>query len=313
MDIDMKEVEIEFAQRLASGEPTIRKRALKLLREHVMEESKNGFTTDSLERLCKGLHYALWMQDKMLLQEELADNILQLLGLLKDQNQIFEFVKALLFTLSKEWPKIDRWRMDKFLMFLRKIIRVLFFQIKEQKFNSQVVQNYLTFFSQTLISEKSKIFESLKYHCVSVWLDELDNAFGEGLDSLEFIKPFTLLMKENISDVFFESICTDIFDTILHDFSESLSQKNAENANSDQNMEEKESTPCLTFDYEKIAQLLFDSGKNPKIKSKRRKRIYSLCKQFDDAKNGIDPFPDLFNEEISKNEIKRRKKLLKEI
>ncbi|CAK5008341.1 unnamed protein product [Meloidogyne enterolobii] len=78
-------------------------------------------------------------------------------------------------------------------------------------------------------------------------------------------------------------------------------------------MEEKESTPCLTFDYEKIAQLLFDSGKNPKIKSKRRKRIYSLCKQFDDAKNGIDPFPDLFDEEISKNEIKRRKKLLKEI
>ena len=76
----------------------------------------SGFTTDSLERLCKGLHYALWMQDKMLLQEELADNILQLLGLLKDQNQIFEFVKALLFTLSKEWPKIDRWRMDKFLM-----------------------------------------------------------------------------------------------------------------------------------------------------------------------------------------------------
>nr|CAD2192211.1 unnamed protein product [Meloidogyne enterolobii] len=313
MDVDMKEVEIEFAQRLASGEPTVRKRALKLLREHVMEESKNGFTTDSLDRLCKGLHYALWMQDKMLLQEELADNILQLLGLLKDQNQIFEFVKALLFTLSKEWPKIDRWRMDKFLMFLRKIIRVLFFQLKEQKFNSQAIQNYLTFFSQTLISEKSKIFESLKYHCVSVWLDELDNAFGEGLDSLEFIKPFTLLMKENISDVFFESICTDIFDTILHDFSESLAQKKAENANSDQNMEEKESTPCLTFDYEKIAQLLFDSGKNPKIKSKRRKRIYSLCKQFDDAKNGIDPFPDLFDEEISKNEIKRRKKLLKEI
>lgn len=91
-----------------------------------------GFTTDSLDRLCKGLHYALWMQDKMLLQEELADNILQLLGLLKDQNQIFEFVKALLFTLSKEWPKIDRWRMDKFLMVFLKFLRglyLLFFSV----------------------------------------------------------------------------------------------------------------------------------------------------------------------------------------
>ncbi|KAF7634600.1 hypothetical protein Mgra_00006049 [Meloidogyne graminicola] len=150
MEVDMKEVEIEFAQRLASGEPTIRMRALKLLREHVKEESKNGFTKDSLDRLCKGLHYALWMQDKMLLQEELADNILQLLGLLRDQNQVFEFVRSLLFTLSKEWPKIDRLRMDKFLMFLRRIIRVLFFQLKEQKFNSEATQNCLNFFFQKL-------------------------------------------------------------------------------------------------------------------------------------------------------------------
>nr|CAD2160171.1 unnamed protein product [Meloidogyne enterolobii] len=73
-------------------------------------------------------------------------------------------------------------------------------------------------------------------------------------------------MKENISDVFFESICTDIFDTILHDFSESLAhcQKKAENANSDLNMKKRNPLPVLTFDYEKIAQLLFDSGKNPK-------------------------------------------------
>jgi lipopolysaccharide biosynthesis regulator YciM len=42
MDVDMKFVEIEFAQRLASGEPTIRKRALNLLREYVKEESEKG-------------------------------------------------------------------------------------------------------------------------------------------------------------------------------------------------------------------------------------------------------------------------------
>ena len=40
----MEEVEIVFAQRLASGEPNIRKRALKLLREHIKETSgKEGF------------------------------------------------------------------------------------------------------------------------------------------------------------------------------------------------------------------------------------------------------------------------------
>jgi hypothetical protein len=39
MDDDMEAVEIVFAQRLASGEPNIRKRALKLLREHITEQS----------------------------------------------------------------------------------------------------------------------------------------------------------------------------------------------------------------------------------------------------------------------------------
>ena len=52
----------------------------------------------------------------MLLQEELADAICDLTGLFKSEENVLEFARALIFTLSKEWPLIDRWRMDKFLM-----------------------------------------------------------------------------------------------------------------------------------------------------------------------------------------------------
>ena len=52
----------------------------------------------------------------MLLQEELADEISGLINLFENEEQICEFVTAILMTLSKEWPMIDRWRMDKFLM-----------------------------------------------------------------------------------------------------------------------------------------------------------------------------------------------------
>lgn len=58
----------------------------------------------------------MWMQDKMLLQEELAENICNLIDLYPTEEQAIEFVKSLIFSLSKEWPLIDRWRMDKFLM-----------------------------------------------------------------------------------------------------------------------------------------------------------------------------------------------------
>lgn len=132
----MEHSEVVLAQRLASGETTIRRRALKLLHEYIKENSSKsgktyfsistfnkditlhglGFNSDSLSRLCKGLHYALWMQDKPLLQEEMADNMAGLVDIFPKNGQSAEFAKKLLLTLSHEWPNIDRWRMDKFLM-----------------------------------------------------------------------------------------------------------------------------------------------------------------------------------------------------
>lgn len=84
-------------------------------------------------RLCKGLHYVLWMQDKMLLQvflfltwfvrlaydvfqEELANRISQLLLVFSNEEQRVLFIQSTFKSLAKEWNHIDRWRMDKFLM-----------------------------------------------------------------------------------------------------------------------------------------------------------------------------------------------------
>lgn len=69
-----------------------------------------------MNRLCKGLHYVMWMQDQMLLQEELADNIASLITLFAGEQQSVLFIKCMLLSLSNEWHLVDRWRMDKFLM-----------------------------------------------------------------------------------------------------------------------------------------------------------------------------------------------------
>lgn len=58
----------------------------------------------------------MWMQDKMLLQQELAENICNLIDLYPSEDQAIEFIESLFFSLSKEWSLIDRWRLDKFLM-----------------------------------------------------------------------------------------------------------------------------------------------------------------------------------------------------
>uniref|UniRef100_A0A183BIW0 Uncharacterized protein n=1 Tax=Globodera pallida TaxID=36090 RepID=A0A183BIW0_GLOPA len=317
MDEDMEEVEIVFAQRLASGEPIARQRAIKHLQIHIKERAlvEKGFSSDSLTRLCKGLHYALWMQDKMTLQEELAEDICSLVGLFRTEEQLLEFVEAMLMTLSKEWPNIDRWRMDKFLMVYPPFDSHFVSPIGFPRLGIAVIAHSL-------------FCESLKFHCASVWLDELDNATtatspkGEngrnnpmdGQCSLDFVRPYVQLLQEPISDTFFRSICSDIFDTILCDFEqrkvENLEAVGGEEGGDgeDEGAKESEGTsPTLEFDYKRIGQLLFEAGKQQGVPSRRRKRIYALCKKFECAAKGIDPFPVPDLEGIKLQKKKRRR------
>lgn len=76
------------------------------------------------------------------------------------------------------------------------------------------------------------------------------------------------------SDLFFQTICTEIFDTILHDFSENLMEKEQI-----ENKEDNE-TKNYSFQYSEIANLLFKSGSSKKINAKRRKRLYNLSKRY---------------------------------
>lgn len=123
--------EIRFSQNLSSNLPKTRRRALTRLHDYIEKTSKAkgicltyrlilllilGFTSDNLVRLTRGLHYAMWMQDKMLQQEELSDEYGSLIKLFCTEDEVVEYLRSMLQTLSKHWGKIDNWRLDKFLM-----------------------------------------------------------------------------------------------------------------------------------------------------------------------------------------------------
>jgi len=309
----MEAVETVFAKRLASGEPLERQRALKLLHEFIADESikQTGLSEESFARLSKGLHYVLWMQDKMLLQEELADNISGLINVFASEDQIIGFIRAMFSTLSKEWPTIDRWRMDKFLMFIRRIFRVIFAHLSSKDWDTDVVEKYLEFFRTTVISDCDPICESLKYHVAAVYLDELDNAGGlDEKTTLEFIRPYANLLSKDISDTFFRTICAEVFDTILHEFSERLATQkwmHESGEEADENVDEPMKSPGLTFNYTRISELLFEAGKQQQVTSKRRKRIYELCKKFEGVAKHVDPFPQPDEKELAKLSRKRKR------
>ena len=75
-----------------------------------------AFTEDELLKLWKGLFYCMWMSDKPLIQEDLAETIASLIHSVEDRATGLMFFSISIRTLARDWAGIDTWRVDKFLM-----------------------------------------------------------------------------------------------------------------------------------------------------------------------------------------------------
>lgn len=58
----------------------------------------------------------MWMSDKPLIQEDLAENISSLVHSIVDRKLALKFVSIAMKTMARDWAGIDTWRMDKFMM-----------------------------------------------------------------------------------------------------------------------------------------------------------------------------------------------------
>ncbi|GMS96470.1 hypothetical protein PENTCL1PPCAC_18645 [Pristionchus entomophagus] len=310
MDVDLESVEIVFAQRLASGEPVVRAHALRELHKWIKSQSaKKPFGEEDLMRLCKGLHYVMWMQDKMLNQEELADNISGLLNVFESEDEKALYVQCFFAALSKEWQVIDRWRMDKFLMLIRRLVRTAFLHLASLKWKKSVTEKYWKAFKATVMSNDRTFRDSLKFHFASIFLDELDNAGNITTERVtDLVGTFAEMLTIDISDYIFSSVIEEIFTTILHAMSDEMEGDEEEEEEEGEGEEDEEGEEeagaaeekeGIKFDYSSIGAMLFDVGKKESVKTKRRARLYDLAKKFELAAKGEDPFA---MPEVSKKE-----------
>ncbi|TMS39035.1 hypothetical protein L596_005629 [Steinernema carpocapsae] len=311
MNADLKRVEFVFAQKLACGQPPVRARALDQLRQWIETQSKadGGFDEASLMSLCKGLHYVFWMQDKPLLQEELAEKISNLIKCFHTEDQAILYVKTLYIALSKQWPSIDRWRMDKFLMLMRRILRATFARMNELGWKSKSSNNYFEMIKDTLITTNPTVCDSVKYHVASLFLDELDQAGGVPNEiAQKYITAYANVLGEKNCGYLFDSFIDEIFLAILE---EKTAEIMDEEADEEEGKVVEKPEGGFDIDYAYFAKLLFDIGKSPSVNSKKRQRLYKLSEKFEKAATDKDPFPHVEKEQeykVQKRDVHRKKK-----
>lgn len=327
--------EVLFAQKLAANDPTLRNRAVKKLQKWLKVRSEK-LSSEEILRIWKGLHYCFWMSDKPIVQEELAETIGQLTHCFTPGSKgALSFVEAGLITEGREWVGIDQWRMDKFMMLMRRFLRQVFsFLLKSEWGQLEEVSDI---FSRNVVSNNQATL-GFRLHFTDIFLEELAKVGGEELDSdiiLGLIEPFAKELAHGDDERLAKHIVERIFQHLMRQSDVGIATEDAfENGDEDeeesvadeemeQDSDEDEDMPDLNEakdpragnvsvvlpqlkpDFVKLADKLFGYGGKKDLSSKRRTLLYDLTKEFKDLSEGLYPLiPDMSEEEAQIPKLK---------
>uniref|UniRef100_A0A8B9CAM9 Ribosomal RNA processing 1B n=1 Tax=Anser brachyrhynchus TaxID=132585 RepID=A0A8B9CAM9_9AVES len=213
--------EVQFAQRLAANEKRIRDRAVRKLRGYLSgrtQRPEGGFSQEELLKIWKGLFYCLWMQDKPLLQEELANNISQLIHVIQNTEARHLFIQTFWQTMSREWNGIDNLRLDKYYMLIRLILRQSFEVLKRNGWDESLRDLLLQLLMKEVMDPESNTPSGIKFHLIDIYLQELAKVGAKELtadQNLKFIEPFCKFVAKSKDSSIMYAVAGGIFEVIV--------------------------------------------------------------------------------------------------
>ncbi|NXK07250.1 RRP1B protein, partial [Herpetotheres cachinnans] len=177
-----------------------------------------GFSQEELLKIWKGLFYCMWMQDKPLLQEELADNISQLIHVIQNTEARHLFIQTFWQTMNREWNGIDGLRLDKYYMLMRRILRQSFEVLKRNEWDESLIELFLQLLMKEVMDPGSNAPTGIKLHFIDIYLDELAKVGAKELtadQNLKFIEPFCKIAAKSKDRCVLHAVATGIFEIIV--------------------------------------------------------------------------------------------------
>ncbi|KAJ3016299.1 Ribosomal RNA processing protein 1 B [Thoreauomyces humboldtii] len=212
------------------------------------------------------------MSDKPMIQEHLADK-LAAMSISLPKAMAVRYVQAFWTTILSEWHGIDRLRLDKFYMLLRKFHLYGFRMLAANDWDSELVERYLSIITNgPLRLNDLKVADGLRYHTAEAYLEELQRAVGEGSvpteASMAILEPFFANLSHSASDVVFTRVCDNVFNKILD-----------QKSRTEDELDEPGSLR-LPFDHQAIGLRLFAMATGSDILVKNRPKVTDLYKRW---------------------------------
>ncbi|KAM5275554.1 ribosomal RNA processing protein 1 homolog A [Hipposideros larvatus] len=323
--------EIQLAQRLAGNEQVTRDRAVRKLRKYIVartQEAAGGFTHDELLKVWKGLFYCMWMQDKPLLQEELGRTIAQLIHAFQTTEAQHLFLQTFWQTMNREWTGIDRLRLDKFYLLMRMVLHESLKALKTQGWEERHMEQLLALLTTEILHPDSQAPNGVKSHFIEIFLEELAKVGADELtadQNFRFIEPFCRIAAQTKDSVVLHNITRGIFETIveqapfaIEDLMNEMGAEDVSEGDEEEQDEPPEKLPrgyfrgaevdmgeeqarddedsagtVLQFDYEAVANRLFEMASHQSTPSQNRKRLYKVIRKLQDLAEGLFPEDDI--------------------
>nr|XP_033712062.1 ribosomal RNA processing protein 1 homolog A isoform X1 [Tursiops truncatus] len=311
--------EIQLAQRLAGNEQVTRDRAVRKLRKYIVartQRAEGGFTHDELLKVWKGLFYCMWMQDKPLLQEELGRTISQLIHAFQTTEAQHLFLQTFWQTMNREWMGIDRLRLDKFYMLMRMVLHESLKALKTRGWDERQTEQLLELLMTEILHPDSQAPNGVKSHFIEIFLEELTKVGAHELtadQNLRLIGPFCTVAAQTQDPLVLHNITRGVFEAIVEQAPlaiEDLLKELAEERDGDtpsreppegsvsgaepdpgkeqwgDDDEEDSAGTVLQFDYEAVANRLFEMASRRDTPPQNRKRLYKVIRKLQALSEG---------------------------
>ncbi|KZV76929.1 Nop52-domain-containing protein [Peniophora sp. CONT] len=173
---------------LSSTEKATRDKAIQSLAVFLSEPANARMSPGDMAKLWKGIFYCFWMSDKPLVQQALASELAGLLLAIDSTDAALGFLKGFWTCMVREWSGIDRLRMDKYYMLIRRYVNASFQLLARAGWEVADVEAYneiLTRQGGPLCPTDPRVPPSLAYHICDIYLAELEKVLASASSSEE--------------------------------------------------------------------------------------------------------------------------------
>ncbi|KAI0334375.1 Nop52-domain-containing protein [Cubamyces sp. BRFM 1775] len=289
---------------LASTDKKTRDKAIKSLAAFLSDPSRDVLPKAEMAKLWKGIFYCFWMSDKPLVQQALASEIAEILLNITKLSVSLEFLRGFWEATVREWNNIDRLRIDKYYMLVRRFVNASFRLLIRAEWDGAACQEYnsiLTDRGGPLCPEDLRVPTSLAYHLADIYLEELDKALGNApvpkplpapLSTL--LMPFFTLAARTPTNTTYQRIQSALLDPLytalstIHDSDEPPSRKRPRLstpsypnlvANACATEPKLEGAMDGTTLKKALLKKMFDIASEPDTRDANRRKLYALWKE----------------------------------